>query len=267
MPELRRDPGPTPPERDGEIDVLLVDGLDRYFGGRYEEAIHLWTRVLFLDRSHPRARAYIDRARTALAERQRRSDELLAASGELLDRGEISAARELLTQAVATTGDDEHAAALRLRLERLERAIPGPGPRRAVPPVAESVPGWTWKRRSTALVVSLAVALAALLVIVAVTSPSIRELLGLSDARDRSTMAVAPARVPVLSSADAALVRARTFYERGRLADALATLDRVDINSPLRAEADALRIDIQRLLLASARDRAKAPRPGEGTKR
>ena len=66
-------------ERAGQADALLVEGLDRYFAGRYEDAIHIWTRVLFLDRSHARARAYIDRARSALSERQRRSDEMLQA--------------------------------------------------------------------------------------------------------------------------------------------------------------------------------------------
>ena len=43
----------------------------------YEHAINVWTRALFLDRSHARARAYIERARSALAERQRESEELL----------------------------------------------------------------------------------------------------------------------------------------------------------------------------------------------
>ena len=51
----------------GQAETLLVDGLDRYFAGQYEEAIQIWTRVLFLDRAHARARAYIDRARTAVA--------------------------------------------------------------------------------------------------------------------------------------------------------------------------------------------------------
>ena len=40
-------------------------------------AINVWTRALFFDRSHARARAYIDRARSALAERQREAEELL----------------------------------------------------------------------------------------------------------------------------------------------------------------------------------------------
>ena len=72
MAESRRDPLTTgaDPDRDGRVEALLVEGLDRYFGGRYEEAVHIWTRVLFLDRNHPRAKAYIDRARTALAEQQ-----------------------------------------------------------------------------------------------------------------------------------------------------------------------------------------------------
>ena len=104
------------------MESLLVEGLDRYFLGRHEEAVHIWTRVLFLDRSHPRARAYIDRARTALAERQRRSEELLHASQALLEQGRTSAARQLLTEAIAATGDDERASALRMRLDRVERA-------------------------------------------------------------------------------------------------------------------------------------------------
>ena len=47
---------------DARIEYLLVTGLDHYFAGEYEHAINLWTRVLFLDRNHDRARAYIDRA-------------------------------------------------------------------------------------------------------------------------------------------------------------------------------------------------------------
>ncbi|MBE3098611.1 MAG: hypothetical protein IMZ44_15960, partial [Planctomycetes bacterium] len=64
-------------ERDTRIETLLLCGLDHYFAGDHERAISVWTRVLFLDRGHARARAYIERARSAVAERQRESDELL----------------------------------------------------------------------------------------------------------------------------------------------------------------------------------------------
>ena len=104
-----------------QIETLLDEGLERYFAGRHEEAIHLWTRVLFLDRSHARAHAYIERARTAMAELQRRSDELLQASRELLEQGETEAARQLLSEAMSASGDHLQASALRVRLERLER--------------------------------------------------------------------------------------------------------------------------------------------------
>ena len=52
-------------EDDARIEHLLVTGLDHYFADEFEAAINLWTRVLFLDRNHDRARAYIDRARSA----------------------------------------------------------------------------------------------------------------------------------------------------------------------------------------------------------
>ncbi|MDQ3071329.1 MAG: hypothetical protein M3R55_16555, partial [Acidobacteriota bacterium] len=53
----RQEPGVT--EGAGpQIEELLIAGLDRYFAGRHEDAIHVWTRVLFIDRGHRRARAY-----------------------------------------------------------------------------------------------------------------------------------------------------------------------------------------------------------------
>src|ERR671935_105108 len=64
-------------DRDAKIEQLLLIGLDHYFAAQYQQAINVWTRALFLDRSHARARAYIERARTALAEAQRESEELL----------------------------------------------------------------------------------------------------------------------------------------------------------------------------------------------
>src|SRR4029450_3562374 len=69
--------GASDAERNAKIEQLLIAGLDHYFAARYEQAINVWTGALFFDRGHPRARAYIDRARSALAERQRESEELL----------------------------------------------------------------------------------------------------------------------------------------------------------------------------------------------
>jgi tetratricopeptide (TPR) repeat protein len=272
MPEPRRfDAAPLPDgrvDRDSQVETLLVEGLDQYFANRYEDAIHLWTRVLFLDRSHARARAYIDRARTTLAERQRRSEEMLHVGQHLLDHGDPGAARSLLTQAVATAGDDERAAALRWKLERHERAHAMPQPSR-LPIVAapDVIPGWVWSPWSPAVVVIAAALAAGLLLVVSVTSTGLREWMGFGAANEVLMSARTPARIPVLSSSDVALVRARTLYARGRLAQALQALDRVAENSPVRAEADALRVEIQRLLLASGQERSSAARGTVGSGR
>ena len=60
---------------------------------------------------------------------------------------------------------------------------------------------------------------------------------------------------PVLSSSDVALVRAHNLFSRGRLAEALQALDRVDPDGPARLAADELRIEIQQMLLASGPER------------
>jgi len=247
-------PDPRTVDRDSQADALLVQGLDQYFAGQYEQAVHVWTRVLFLDRSHARARAYIDRARTALAERQRKSDELLQASQQLLDRGNTGGARDLLSQAVASTGDDERAAALRLKLERVERlSVPAPADRLAIRPAPEIVPGWAWPRRSPAMVVVIAAVAAGVLLLVGLTSPDLRDWMGFGSPSETLTASAAPVKMPVLSSSDVAVIRARTLYGRGRLAEALQALDRVADDGPMRSEADGLRVEIQRLLMAGGK--------------
>ena len=88
--------------------------------GSYELAINVWTRALFLDRSHARARAYIERARSALAERQRESEELLQNGVAAFQRGEGDEARRLLQAAIDGGAPSEEALAVLERLNRLE---------------------------------------------------------------------------------------------------------------------------------------------------
>lgn len=255
-PRVDRAPGDAP-GGDSRVDALLNEGLEHYFNGRFEHAIHLWTRVLFLDRHQPSARAYIERARGALAERQRRDDEALQVVAALLDQGRTADARARLAQLQATAGDDERTAVLRLRLERLERVAGGAAPRIHAASVPE-VPWWHQGmalanhrvRRRDAVAVALLVC-----VVVLLASPAIRGRLGFQPVRETALVAAPPAPVPVLSRSEVALIRARALYTRGRLPEALAALDRVGAEQAERQEADRLRVEIQRVLLAAASDR------------
>src|SRR5882724_11446839 len=113
-------------DRDAKIEQLLLVGLDHYFASRYELAINVWTRALFLDRGHARARAYIERARSAQAERQRESEELLQQGAAALKRGESEEARRLLQSVLDGGVPSDEALALLGRLNRLEHATAQP---------------------------------------------------------------------------------------------------------------------------------------------
>src|SRR5438046_4293725 len=117
-----RDGAPAP-DRDAKIEQLLLVGLDHYFAACYELAINVWTRALFLDRSHARARAYIERARSALGERQRESEELLHNGVAAFDRGEGGEARRLLQAAIERGAPSEQALAVLERINRLETTV------------------------------------------------------------------------------------------------------------------------------------------------
>ncbi|ODS59539.1 MAG: hypothetical protein ABS36_00995 [Acidobacteria bacterium SCN 69-37] len=249
-------------DRESRTEALLVDGLDQYFLGNFDEAIHLWTRVLFIDRTHARARAYINRARTAQGERLRRADEMLDAAGGLVDRGDLDRARQLLAGAEQASGADEKVAALWARLERVERTR---GVSHASSPVAivDARP-LRDGRRMVRLAVQIVAGMAfALLVFTAVGSPVVGEWIRGAGPTPAGPV-VAPRPLEVLSSEDVALVRARNLYRRGRLAEALVVLDRVDTGN--REATDALRVEIQRWLLTPRRAGAPAQLLGGGAR-
>jgi hypothetical protein len=101
-----------------------------------------------------------------------------------------------------------------------------------------------WRGALLAVVVALA-----MMGVVAIQD--VQRLLGLTSGDRVITPATRTARLPVMSSGEVALVRARSLYGRGRLAEALQALDRVSVDSPVRAAADQLRVEIQQILLAS----------------
>src|SRR5919106_4731610 len=101
--------GPTEANKEARIEQLLLAGLDQYFAGQYEQAINIWTRVVFLERGHSRARAYIERARSAMAERQRECEELVHTGIDAYNAGDVTTARDLLTRAVDQGGPTDTA--------------------------------------------------------------------------------------------------------------------------------------------------------------
>jgi hypothetical protein len=69
---------------------------------------------------------------------------------------------------------------------------------------------------------------------------------------------VVPAPLPVPALSEAYLAQARTMFAGGKLRDALRALDRVPVGDTLRSDAERLRADIQRELLAVASAEASA---------
>jgi hypothetical protein len=257
--------GSPDPDRDALIERLLLAGLDHYFEGRYEQAVNVWTRVAFLERGHGRARAYIDRARGALAEQQRESDELLHRGLDAYRAGDLAGARDLLTRAVADGGSET---AL-LFLQRLGIAEAGHAASALLPQNGDESGSRRQPFRSqgdgpesaptnwfATIALSAVVATAIIL-----TAQPIASWLG-----DRAPAAPAvsprPAEsIPVLRSAETRLGQARALFAAGRPNAALQVLDAIDRGDPLRGEADALTATIQNALLAAVVSGAGAPEP------
>ncbi|MCU1385024.1 MAG: hypothetical protein JWL71_3721 [Acidobacteria bacterium] len=250
-------------DRDAKIEQLLLVGLDHYFASRYELAINVWTRALFLDRSHARARAYIDRARSAQAERQRESEELLHTGVAAFERGDGDEARRLLRAAIDGGAPSEEALAVLDRLNRFEAAAPPAVARPSAHPSRERATRGVGVAAPTVGLLGVAAVVCAGITIAALTGGAAWKdvidwraigALGKSSARTDPAPAASPvardAALPLPRRGETALLRARALTAGGRLRDALTALDAVRFTDPQRPDADRLRADIQRQLLA-----------------
>ncbi|HJZ71721.1 MAG TPA: hypothetical protein VKE51_08255 [Vicinamibacterales bacterium] len=247
-------------DRDAKIEQLLLLGLDHYFAARYELAINVWTRALFLDRSHARARAYIERARSALAERQRESEELLQNGVAAFHRGEADEARRLLQAAIEAGAPAEEALAVLERLNRLEAPVQAT----ATPPAGALRRRGQVAAPRTASVGGMVVASLLALVALSVGGYATwsrrvdwNALVDMARTLGRVDPPAARAALPVAREitltlprrGEETLARARGLAAGGHLHEALTWLDEVRSTDPQKAEADRLRGDIQRQLL------------------
>jgi hypothetical protein len=247
-------PGGSASDRDAKIEQLLLVGLDHYFAAQYHEAINVWTRALFLDRSHARARAYIDRARSALSEQQRASEELLQNGVAAFRRGDGEEARRLLSAAINGGAPSDEALAVLGRLERMEPAsLPvKTRPDRGSAAATLASRGTRAPRRRGAVTAVLVLTLAA----AALAILAWRGGIGSSWAAWRepkpvpsTAAAVREPAVPVPSRGEIALARGRALADTGRLQDALSVLSTIRPTDVQKPEADRLRASIQRQLL------------------
>jgi hypothetical protein len=263
----------SPTERDARIEQLLLAGLDEYFVGQYEQAINLWTRVLFLDRHHDRARAYIDRARSAQAELQRESEAVLHQGIAAFQAGDVDNARRLVADALDRGAPRDDAQGVLDRIERLgaAQAAPLPGPRRAsstgANPESRVMAPAPHPRRVRGLGAALALIVAAVGAVTvavggfALPDPSALPFFGGAAANEtRATISAPPTPLPRVAANETYLARGRALAATGRLHDALYQIDRIPVGDPLRADANRLRAEIQRQFLAIAG--AEQPVPG-----
>lgn len=240
--------------RDARVEQLLLAGLDHYFIGHYAQAIHVWTRVLFLDRGHARARAYIERARSAEAERQREADELLHRGSAAFEQGEPVAARRLLTAAIERGAAPEVPLAYLGRLDRLAPPTPSAA-EPSVPPIVEAAAARATRNARRQVWGATALVAAGILVVafVAGFAGAIADLGGWGVDTHASSPAAGPAdAVPLPRASDLSLARARDLFAHGKARDALRLIATVSEDDPNRAEADKLLADVQRTLLAAS---------------
>jgi hypothetical protein len=219
------------------IEQLLMAGLDEYFAGRYDRAVQVWSRVFFLDRTNPRARAYIERARGAVAERQRLAEAAVAArESERSPAGRDDDGRASLTDLRGPCLEGEGLLVVSGALAaRLAPPVPAPVDVAAAPAAAS---------RRARIAHMLLVAAAGVLLFVAGYTVAARDRLA-------DLVSGVPARPravdPPAHASEIVLDEARQALAARRYDDARRALARIPAGDPLRRQADTLAAELQRV--------------------
>lgn len=254
------------------FESLLRQGQSLFEAGSYERAIHVWTRVLFLERGHPEARQGIDRAKRALAEQQRRLDASVAEARLFVDEGKLDEAREVLRSVLLL--DPRHVEARGLETELAERAPhrePALEPPAARPRPAGTSPKGVRVRTarsraprsdasSRASRVQMALFGAATTLAFAAAAFVLHEnwerlVSGPALASQEAVApaaALAPGSVEVLSLSELYYDNGVRLFEKARYREALRELSRVARDSPVASEARSLMLRIEERLLRGA---------------
>ncbi|TDI48366.1 MAG: hypothetical protein E2P02_01175 [Acidobacteria bacterium] len=104
-------------------DALLRRGQELFAVGMFSQAIHVWTRILFLERGHVEARQAIERGKKAVAEQHRLLDMELAAASELLERGDSEQAAAKVKSVLALDPRNHEGHQLAARIHAAARRI------------------------------------------------------------------------------------------------------------------------------------------------
>lgn len=267
---LRSGRPPASPEgpdrdRDARVEELLLAGLDHYFSGQHDLAVNVWTRVLFLDRGHARARAYIERARSAIAERQREGEELLHTGKAAFQRGDQTAARALLNSALDRGAGGEEAMALLQRIDRLEAAPLNVETARSTARTGREVPAAPADHAGGSRLMWIVAGVVGGVLLAALALMTLgdqgAQWFGLARDARATTVARPEEPLPVPTASELSLSRARTLHARGHLREALAALDAIGYGDRWRDQADELRARIQQDLLTAARASRRSGSP------
>lgn len=258
-------PEGTDRDRDARVEELLLTGLDHYFSGQHDLAVNVWTRVLFLDRGHARARAYIERARSAIAERQREGEELLHTGVAAFQRGDQTAARALLKSALDRGAGGEEAMALLQRIDRLETAPLNVETARHAARTGREVPVSATDNAGGSRLVWIVAGVVSGVLLAALALMTLgdqgAQWFGLTRAARVTTPARPEEPLPVPTASELSLSRARALRARGHLREALGALDAIGYGDRWREQADELRARIQQDLLTAARASRRSGSP------
>ncbi|MGH9336951.1 MAG: tetratricopeptide repeat protein, partial [Vicinamibacteria bacterium] len=262
---------------------LLRQGEELFSSGSYQAAIHVWTRILFLDRGNAEARISIEKVKGLIADEERRLDLKTAEASRLFESGEVEEARKNVRAVLAVDPGHAEAALLQAKLDALDRrnepprdpakpadtlstpaAAPSKGVVFRVPrgQGTASVPG-----RAVTPPLQMAAFLIGSVLFFGVAAFYLHENWDfiVSDGAFGHSGALGPSlgpdrqSPPVPDRSELRYFNGVRLFAEGRYREALSELSRVDPRSPVVADARSLILRIEERLLRGATEPEPEP--------
>lgn len=256
-------------ELEPKIDALLRQGDHLVCSGRYQQAIHVWTRILFLDRGNRVAREAIEKAKRMLAERQREIDVMVLDAAQFASDGDRQKAKKLLDHVLSIDPRHTEGRTLWEKLDSLDRRREGsssltaepdtevaPRPRRRT----NRVGAGTAKRGKSLLPLKIAAFLFCAFCLLALGGLYLH--LNWDSLVGDSAFAASPREgldtlgerdiPPLPTLSELHYFNGARLFSKGRYREALSELDRVERQSSVSEDARNLVLRIEERLLRDA---------------
>ncbi|HPR64287.1 MAG TPA: hypothetical protein PK014_08695 [Thermoanaerobaculia bacterium] len=215
---------------DDRIKALIDEGDNHFHAAKFQEAIDVWSRIYLIDMNSTAANERIEKAKEAMAESERKIEEIYTIAVSLFDQNKVEEAKAKFEEVLQHQPQHLQARSYLQRIQaaaapKVEEAVKAePAEEESfLPPAAAEIPEELPRKKKTpvlAAIIGAVIIIVAAIIVVSKFMPS-------DSGKDK----------PAKLTADILIEHAEQLYQLGKVDEALQKLNEIEPTDPLHNRA------------------------------